>query len=119
MEAHALRTGELDEHAPLLSSQEERPEDIVTAKTIAIRYTAALAFVISVGVAAWWITKGDEHQKNLDKYAVAESQWWLIQFLGWSSASLFVRIHSLWCPASPDFISVFSSAHAYLKYVSH
>ena len=93
MEAHAARASELEEHAPLLGNQGNRPEALESAKTIAIRYLSALSFVVSVGVAAWWITKEDEHEKHFVDPTDSGFRWWLIQSLGWSSALLFVRVH--------------------------
>jgi len=90
LETHAARASELDEHAPLLVNQDHRPEVIESAKTIVIRYMSALSFVVSVGVAAWWITKEGEHKKHLVNSTEEGYRWWLIQSLGWSSASLFL-----------------------------
>ncbi|KJA16484.1 hypothetical protein HYPSUDRAFT_290406 [Hypholoma sublateritium FD-334 SS-4] len=90
LEAHAARESVLEEHAPLLGHQDNRPEAIESAKSIAIRYLSALSFVVVVGVAAWWVTKEDEHKKHLVDPTEDGSRWWLIQSLGWSSASLFL-----------------------------
>ncbi|KAF9483454.1 PQ-loop-domain-containing protein [Pholiota conissans] len=89
LEAHAARAGELEDRVPLLSN-EERPEDIVPVRIIVIRYLSALAFVVLVGVGAWWITSGDKQDNDLLDSTEEGARWWAIQFLGWSSASLFL-----------------------------
>ncbi|KAF8195449.1 PQ loop repeat-domain-containing protein [Pholiota molesta] len=89
LEAHVARTGELEERAPLLPN-EERPEEIIPARVLIIRYLSALAFVVSVGVCAWWVTSGVKHDNGFVDTTEQGARWWAIQILGWSSASLFL-----------------------------
>jgi hypothetical protein len=66
-------------------------EEVIPLKSLALRYLAALTFVVTVGLMAWWITQNEE-DKNL--FPMGKEKWWTIQALGWSSALLFVRTHS-------------------------
>jgi len=60
-------------------------------KTLVIRYACALAFIVIVGVAAWWISeKGNDGDADLHNPTEGSKKWWAIQVLGWSSALLFV-----------------------------
>ncbi|KAF8964378.1 PQ loop repeat-domain-containing protein [Flammula alnicola] len=88
--AHAAAAGELEERAPLLENEGSHAEEIVPARTLVIRYVSALAFVVAVGVAAWWITKEHEQERDLVNPAESGKLWWTIQLLGWSSATLFL-----------------------------
>ncbi|KAF8908887.1 PQ loop repeat-domain-containing protein [Gymnopilus junonius] len=83
------------ERAPLLGDELGIPnhihiadEETVPVKTLVIRYLCALLFVITVGIAAWWLTK--EEETHLVDAPQEGKKWWYIQFLGWSSASLFL-----------------------------
>ncbi|CAA7262986.1 unnamed protein product [Cyclocybe aegerita] len=78
------------ERAPLLNNETPR-EETVPAKVLVLRYACALAFVIFVGTTAWWITEADEGEDtNLVDDLEKGKKWWFIQFLGWSSAFLFL-----------------------------
>jgi len=94
----AAQTPRLEGHEtrPLLFNEDEdRSEEIVPWKTLVIRYTAALAFVIVVGLMAWWITTDEEDQGfNHPSPTLENKKWWIVQILGWSSAFLFVCLHS-------------------------
>lgn len=91
------------ERAPLLGDEAPTPDHIhaandepVPARILVIRYLGALLFVVAVGIAAWWLAK-DEETHLVDPHE--GKKWWYIQFLGWSSASLFVRAQSSsFCP---------------------
>ncbi|PPQ76620.1 hypothetical protein CVT24_011324 [Panaeolus cyanescens] len=82
-----------NENAPLLQNGQERTaEEIVPARTVVLRYASALSFVVAVGVAAWWITKDrDGDESHFAEPSQGDGKFWVIQTLGWSSASLFVR----------------------------
>jgi len=75
-----------EEQDPLLTSENQRVDDVVPARLLVIRYFCALAFVIVVGVAAWWVT---DNEKESD-FIKSDQDWWIIQLLGWSSALLFL-----------------------------
>ncbi|KAF8809551.1 hypothetical protein BYT27DRAFT_7094484, partial [Phlegmacium glaucopus] len=77
-----------EEQAPLLTSEDQHPDDVIPAGVLVIRYFCALAFVIGVGVAAWWITDVKEESDFINPDQ--EKKWWFIQLLGWSSALLFL-----------------------------
>jgi len=72
---------------PLLDG-DEITEGILPLRVLAMRYLAALVFVITVGLVAWWITYDDK--AGLAPPALDEKKWWLIQALGWTSALLFL-----------------------------
>jgi len=76
-----------EERVPLLTSENHRAEDVVPAWLLVIRYFCALAFVVLVGVAAWWVTDNEEESNFMNPNQ--EKKWWFIQLLGWSSALLF------------------------------
>jgi hypothetical protein len=84
--------GEEQERTALLGNERGRPhEEVLPGKILAIRYACALAFVVGVGVAAWWITKDDnDDDADLHNPTEGSKRWWAIQVLGWSSALLFV-----------------------------
>lgn len=92
-----------EELDPLLGSETHRVDEIVPAWLLVVRYFGALAFVVCVGVAAWWVT-GDEEKSDFIK-PDQENNWWIIQLLGWSSALLFVRVYRYPSGAIDDFIS--------------
>jgi len=66
------------EGAPLLPRTEGGARYLSTRNLI-IRSTAALAFVCTVGMTAWYVA-GNSHEQT----------WWESQILGWASAFLFV-----------------------------
>ena len=81
-----------EEQVPLLRGENQHADDLVPAKLLAIRYFCALAFVVVVGVIAWWISDEEEEPNFINPDQ--ENEWWvIIQFLGWSSALLFVRVY--------------------------
>ena len=84
--------GEDQERTALLGSEREPPhEEVLPGKILAIRYACGLAFVVVVGVAAWWITEEDnDDDADLHNPVEGSKKWWAIQVLGWSSALLFV-----------------------------
>ena len=82
-----------EEQTPLLASENQRVDDVVPAWLLVVRYFCALAFVVVVGVAAWWVTDNEE-KSNFNK-PDQEKKWWIIQLLGWSSALLFVRVYPI------------------------
>jgi len=83
---------EEQERAALIPNQRGPPhEEALPGKILVIRYACALAFVVIVGVAAWWISeKGNDDDADLDNPMEGSKKWWAIQVLGWSSALLFV-----------------------------
>lgn len=89
---HRLDDGEEQERTALIGNERERPhEEVLPGKTLVIRYACALAFVVGVGVAAWWITEEDKvDDPDLHNPMEGSKRWWAIQVLGWSSALLFV-----------------------------
>ena len=103
LEAHSgFGSSTREEQDPLLTSENyQRVDDVVPARLLVIRYFCALAFVIVVGVAAWWVTDNDEKSDFIKPYQ--KKKWWIIQLLGWSSALLFVRVLPL--PELSDLIS--------------
>jgi solute carrier family 66 (lysosomal lysine-arginine transporter), member 1 len=78
-------------------------DDIVPVRLLVIRYFCALAFVVVVGVAAWWVTDNDETSDLIKPDQ--EKKWWIVQLLGWSSALLFVRAFPK-LPEQSDLISL-------------
>ena len=100
LEAHP---GLREEQVPLLTSDNHRVDDVVPAWLLVLRYFGALAFVVCVGVAAWWVA-GNEDKSDFIK-PDQEKSWWIIQLLGWSSALLFVRVYFYPFGAIDDFIS--------------
>ena len=80
-----------EELDPLLASENQRVDDVVPAWLLVVRYFGALAFVVVVGVAAWWVT--DNEEKSDFMKPDQGMKWWIIQLLGWSSALLFVRVY--------------------------
>jgi hypothetical protein len=80
-----------EEQDPLLTSENQRVDDVVPAWLLVVRYFCAIAFVVVVGVAAWWVTDNDEKSDFI--IPDQEKKWWIIQLLGWSSALLFVRVY--------------------------
>lgn len=96
---------------PLLGG-DELSEEVLPLRVLALRYSAALVFVIAVGLMAWWITDSDEGT-GFDQPSDDWEKWWGIQALGWSSALLFVCFYSfaffscstsdtVRCKSSPD-----------------
>ena len=79
-----------EEQVPLLTNENQRVDDIVPAWLLVIRYFCALAFVVIVGVSAWWVANNEEESGFVNTHR--EEKWLFIQLLGWSSASLFVRL---------------------------
>lgn len=84
--------GEDQERTALIGNERERHhEEVLPGKILAIRYACASAFVVVVGVAAWWITEEDkDDDADLHNPTEGSRKWWAIQVLGWSSAMLFV-----------------------------
>lgn len=80
-----------EERDPLLTSESQRVDDVVPAWLLVVRYFGALAFVVVVGVAAWWVI--DNEEKSGFIKPDQGKKWWIIQLLGWSSALLFVRVY--------------------------
>jgi len=88
-EAHPVFDSRMREELdPLLTSRNHHVDDVVPAWLLVVRYFGALAFVVVVGVAAWWVT-GNEEKSDFIK-PDQENNWWIIQLLGWSSALLFL-----------------------------
>jgi hypothetical protein len=87
----------------LLPSENQPVDEVVPARLLVIRYFCALAFVIFVGVAAWWITDNDNEEES--DFIKSDQDWWIIQLLGWSSALLFVRAF----PVLPELTDLISS----------
>lgn len=84
------------EQHPLLTSENQRAHDVVVPVwLLVVRYFCALAFIVVVGVAAWWVTDTDNEEKSDFIKSDQESKWWIIQLLGWSSALLFVRLYPI------------------------
>ncbi|KAF9046740.1 PQ loop repeat-domain-containing protein [Panaeolus papilionaceus] len=81
-----------NENAPLLQNSQQQAEEIVPARIVVLRYASALSFVVSVGMAAWWITKdgSDGDESHFDNPSQGDTKFWVIQTLGWSSALLFL-----------------------------
>jgi amino acid permease len=92
-----------EELDPLLRMENHRVDDVVPAWLLVARYFGALAFVVVVGVAAWWVTSNEEKSDFIKPDQ--ENNWWIIQLLGWSSALLFVRVYFYPSGAIDDFIS--------------
>lgn len=88
-----LTRSEYQDTDPLLPDNDTDEENI-PLRCLILRYLTALAFVVAVGLLAWWITQ-DKEDKNLLHSPISREQWWTIQVLGWSSALLFVRMHGL------------------------
>jgi solute carrier family 66 (lysosomal lysine-arginine transporter), member 1 len=80
-----------NEQDPLLTSENHRVDNVVPAWLLVVRYFGALAFVVVVGVAAWWVTDNEEKSDFIKPDE--GMKWWIIQLLGWSSALLFVRVY--------------------------
>jgi len=74
------------EGAPLLPRTEGGARHLSTRNLI-IRYTAVLAFISTVGVAAWYVA-GNNHEQAPGP--MSKQTWWKSQILGWISAFLFV-----------------------------
>lgn len=95
-----------------MTSENHRVEEVVPAWLLVIRYFCALAFVVLVGVAAWWVADNEGESDFVSPNQ--EKKWWFIQLLGWSSALLYVRAsHILSIPSDHRF----SSVPAFHKYV--
>ena len=117
LEAHSGFDSRMrEEQDPLLMSENQRVDDVVPAWLLVIRYFGALAFVVVVGVAAWWVTDNEEKSDFIKPDQ--ENNWWIIQLLGWSSALLFVCGFFAVPELSISFHFGFSSVHASRKYVS-
>ncbi|KAJ7819400.1 PQ loop repeat-domain-containing protein [Mycena olivaceomarginata] len=81
------------------SPEEERPllpgnnggnsSNIVSTRVLILRYTAALIFVFTTGVLAWWISRNSEKTEEPPKQPTATVDW-TVQILGWSSAVLYL-----------------------------
>jgi hypothetical protein len=104
-----------EEEVPLLPSEPQHVDAVVPARLLVIRYFGALAFVVLVGVAAWWVTNHEEESDFINPDQ--EKKWWLIQLLGWSSALLFVRAYHTLPSATIASHFRFSSEHGFRKYV--
>jgi hypothetical protein len=103
LEAHSGFDSRMrEEQDPLLTSENHRVDDVVPAWLLVVRYFGALAFVVVVGVAAWWVADNDEKSDFIKPDQGLE--WWIIQLLGWSSALLFVRVY-FYLSGSFDLIS--------------
>jgi hypothetical protein len=96
---------------PLLGTSDD---GVLPLWVLALRYSAALVFVIAVGLMAWWITYNDE-DTDLAQPDLDPKKWWLIQALGWSSALLFVGSHNLTYSLAN---CRHSWVHEFLRYVS-
>ena len=92
-----------EELEPLLASENHRVGEVVPAWIIVVRYFGSLAFVVAVGIAAWWVTDNEEKSDFIKPDH--EDNWLIIQLLGWSSALLFVRVYFYPSGAIDDFIS--------------
>jgi len=80
------------ERTPLIRGEGRPHEEVLGGKILAIRYACALAFIVSVGTLASWITSEDinDDDANLHNPVEGTKRWWAIQVLGWSSALLFL-----------------------------
>ncbi|KAJ3562120.1 hypothetical protein NP233_g9776 [Leucocoprinus birnbaumii] len=76
-----------DERAPLLPGREEAVKKHLSARTLMVRYTAALIFVCMVGTTAWWITRNNHEDAPKP---VPKKDWWKSQIFGWASALFFI-----------------------------
>ncbi|EAU86053.2 hypothetical protein CC1G_07132 [Coprinopsis cinerea okayama7 len=77
-----------DEQAPLIAGDTRRGTSEVTPiRVVLLRYSCAVVFVVSVGIGAWWISER-VNEKGFEPPETRDS--WLVQFLGWSSAVLFL-----------------------------
>jgi len=119
------------ERTPLIGSEGRPPhEEVLPGKILAIRYACALAFIVSVGVVASWVTNEDidNDDANLHNPTEGTKKWWAIQVFGWSSALLFVRAQprgrfllcdSFPCPAgrprAANMLELPRSAYAYTE----
>ncbi|KAJ7459927.1 PQ loop repeat-domain-containing protein [Mycena latifolia] len=85
------RSGRPHEETPLLHAENnaENSESKVSAGVLIVRYTAALFFVVTTGVLAWWISRNTEKNEEPSKQPVASIQW-TVQILGWTSAVLYL-----------------------------
>ena len=90
LEAHSGFGSRMHEQDPLLTSESHHVDDVVPVWLLVVRYFGALAFVVVVGVAAWWITDNEKSDFIKPDQGM---KWWIIQLLGWSSALLFVRVY--------------------------
>lgn len=79
-----------DEQTPLLIGDVHEEQQLVSNKAVVARYTAALTFVIVVGIAAWWISNAMHQGGEAPEKCPKSRLGWEIQVLGWSSAILYV-----------------------------
>ncbi|GLB38390.1 putative protein with repeated motif present between transmembrane helices in cystinosin, yeast ERS1p, mannose-P-dolichol utilization defect 1, and other hypothetical proteins [Lyophyllum shimeji] len=70
------------EQEPLLQTRHERPRNL----PLLLRYTAALVFVVVVGVMAWWISSVLDARPTSPPTKIR----WEAQVLGWTSAVLYL-----------------------------
>ncbi|KAJ7366954.1 PQ loop repeat-domain-containing protein [Mycena albidolilacea] len=79
-----------EEETPLLPGNNGgNSPDIVSTRVLILRYTAALIFVFTTGVLAWWISRNSEKTEEPPKQPTATVDW-TVQILGWSSAVLYL-----------------------------
>jgi len=83
------RLAEDHERTLLLPEGEQDENKHPSTKSLAVRYTAALLFVVIVGTSTWWIA-GDDDQQGTPKPHVPAKDWWKSQILGWLGAILFI-----------------------------
>ncbi|KAL0580628.1 putative vacuolar membrane transporter [Marasmius crinis-equi] len=82
-----------EEHAPLLPddrSPQNSERSGGDAKSMLLRYTGALLFVLATGTVAWWMSDSTKHPDEPSQNKMSPSRAWTIQVLGWSSAILFL-----------------------------
>ena len=77
------------EEQPLLTRSSQETHS--TTRQLILQYTAALLFVFGVGVAAWLV---EETTELRDSPPQTEEPRWGVQALGWTSATLYVRLNS-------------------------
>ncbi|KAJ7175935.1 PQ loop repeat-domain-containing protein [Mycena filopes] len=79
-----------EEETPLLpGSNVVDPSNKTSTRTLILKYTAALVFVFSTGILAWWISRNTEKPETSPKHPTAAVKW-TVQILGWSSAVLYL-----------------------------
>jgi len=71
------------EREPLLHQPRQEP---TTNSVLLLRYTAALIFVVAVGVMAWWIGNVVDAKPTPPPQKIR----WEVQVLGWTSAVLYL-----------------------------
>ncbi|KAF7768032.1 hypothetical protein Agabi119p4_7275 [Agaricus bisporus var. burnettii] len=83
------RPVENGENEPLLGEEEQDKPTPLRAKTLTMRYTAAVIFVCLVGTTAWWIS-GEGEQKGTPGHTISRGNFWKSQIFGWLSCMSFI-----------------------------